>query len=153
MSRYEETHFSLKEAWITQIILFFCALLIISPGPILLAMETLHQYQGLVYRYDKYQDIPGASELHVINIDLDMRRNGNLSMHCTGLKTRIFHLANIIDSESFSKRQNQEKYPKPALSDIERKTFLARREDDEASGWYWIIVHPMKCEAISDGAI
>ena len=108
MSRYEETHFSHKEAWITQIILFFYALLIFSPGPILLAMETLHQYQGLVYRYDKYQDIPGASELHVINIDLDMRRNGNLSMHCTGLKSRFFRLADIIDTESFSKRPHRE---------------------------------------------
>ena len=152
MSRYEETHFSHKEAWITQIILFFCALLIFSPGPILLAMETLHQYQGLVYRYDKYQDIPGASELHVINIDLDLRRNGNLSMHCTGLKSRFFRLANIVDTESFSKRPDQESFPKPALSNTERKAFLARREDDEVSGWYWIIVHPMKCESASEGA-
>src|SRR5436190_21592762 len=104
MSRYEETHFSLKEAWITQIILFFCALLIFSPGPILLAMETLHQYQGLVYRYDKYQDIPGASELHVINIDLDMRRNGNLSMHCTGLKSRFFRFGHRVFLEEITSR-------------------------------------------------
>ena len=92
MSRYEKMNFSLKEAWITQIILFFFAFLILSIGPILLAMESLYQYQIAVYHYDKYQDIPSASELHVINIDMDMRRNGNLSMHCTGLKSRVFHL-------------------------------------------------------------
>ena len=146
-------HFSLKEAWITQIILFFLAFLLSSVGPILMAMGSLYQYQIAVFHYDKYQDIPGASELHAINIDMDMRRNGNLSMHCTGLKSRGFDLAHLIDSESFSKRPFEESFPKPALSDVERKAFLARREDDEVSGWYWIIVHPMKCESMSNEAI
>lgn len=153
MSSHEEIHFSRKEAWTTQLILFFSAFLIFSVGPILLAMESLYQYQIAVYHYDKYRDVPGASELHVININMDMRRNGNLSMRCVGLKSRVCHLANIIDSESFSKRPHQESFPKPALSDIERKAFLARREDDETSGWYWIIVHPMRCESMNDGAV
>jgi hypothetical protein len=145
-------HLSPKKDWITQIIFIFATFLFSSVGPIILAMESLYKYQLAVFHYDKYQDIPGPSELHVINIDMDMRRNGNLSMHCIGPKPPIFHLANIIDSESFSKRPYEETFPKPALSDIERKAFLAMREDDEMSGWYWIIVHPMKCEPVTDGA-
>ena len=82
----KEISFSRKEAWIIQIVFLFFAFLIFSPGPILLAMESLHQYQIAVYHYDKYMDTPEPSELHVLNIDMNMRRNGNLSMHCIGLK-------------------------------------------------------------------
>ena len=58
----------------------------------------------------------------------------------------VFHVAeSVIDTESFSKRPCDESFPKSPLSNTERKLFYARREDDEVSGWHWIIVHPMKC--------
>jgi hypothetical protein len=84
MSTLEEKHISRREVWITRISFFIFALIISSIGPILSLTDTIYQYQQLVYRYDTYQDIPGLPEIHVINVDLDMIRNGNVSMQCKG---------------------------------------------------------------------
>ena len=63
----------------------------------------------------------------------------------------VFRVAeSVIDTESFSRGSYGESFPKPPLSNTDRKLFYARREDDEVSGWHWIIVHPMKCLAKSD---
>ena len=81
---YEERYLSRKEMWITRIGFLFFALIISSIGPILTLTDTLYKYQRLVYHYNKYDDIPGPSELHVINVDLDMLKYGNVSMYCKG---------------------------------------------------------------------
>jgi hypothetical protein len=84
MSENGERKLSRKEAWITQIVAFILMFIIVSPGPIMVAMESLYRYQGMVYQYNKYEDIPGPSEIHVANIDLNMLRNGDSLMHCKG---------------------------------------------------------------------
>lgn len=84
MPLYKGRYFSRKETWITRIVFFICALIIFSVGPITSLIEILTKYQSMVYHYDKYQEVPGLSEIHVINVDLDMLRNGNVSMHCRG---------------------------------------------------------------------
>ena len=138
---------SFKGTWILYFCCFVFSLLLFSSGPIVVAMGTLHKYQELVYRYNKYKDVPGASEFHVVNIDLDMRRNGKLPMHCRGPNSPAFPrhwsyrrgiFLEEIESRILSKTSSEQHRTKSVLRKKRRQWGIRLVLDNSSSHKMWV---------------
>jgi hypothetical protein len=66
-------------------------------------------------------------------------------------KSLVFHVTDITGPEPFLNTPQGESFSE--LNTNERKIFFSRREDDEVSGWQWIVVHPVKCVPVYDRTI